>query len=35
VKAGYAGEDAPKFICPSVRLVLYSFGIDMYCLQCV
>ena len=21
VKAGYAGEDAPKFICPSVRLI--------------
>ena len=27
VKAGYAGEDAPKFICPSVRLIFYSFGI--------
>ena len=25
VKAGYAGEDAPKFICPSVRCtILYS-----------
>jgi hypothetical protein len=31
VKAGYAGEDAPKFICPSVRLVLYSFfGIGIH-----